>query len=309
MSAARIKVGVIGAGHVGAFHARNYAQLADVELAGICDIHPQNAQRVASLLHVPVYTDFHALLPHVQAVSLAVPTSLHFSIGKACLEAGVHVLIEKPIATRLDEADALVRLADERRVTLQVGHVERFNAAIQTASTLLTRPRFIESHRLSPYTVRGTDVSVILDLMIHDLDVVLAFVHSAVVQVQAVGVTVVSSSEDLANARIEFAEGTVANLTSSRVSEEAMRKIRMFQDDAYLSIDYMAQEIRSARKRDGAIVRESVPITRVQPLAEELKAFVHAVRTGEPPVVSGRAGRDALALALQIETALRSRAR
>ena len=217
------------------------------------------------------------------------------------------MLIEKPLATQVQEADALVQLADQQRVVLQVGHVERFNAAIQTASQLLTRPRFIESHRLSPYTVRGTDVSVILDLMIHDLDVILAFVHSPVAQVHAVGVTVISSSEDLANARIEFAEGTVANLTASRVSEEAMRKIRMFQDDAYLSIDYMAQEIRSARKVHGQIVRETLPITRVQPLEEELKAFVTSVRTGQPPVVSGRDGREALALALHIEAAIRNR--
>lgn len=307
MPSAPLRVGVIGVGHVGAIHAKSYANLPGVTLVGLCDSNPSTAQRIASLFQVPVFTDVHRLLAEVEAVSLAVPTSLHYSLGRACLEAGRHVLIEKPLAIRLEEADALVRLAEDRRVTLQVGHVERFNAAIQTAATMLTRPRFIESHRLSPYTVRGTDVSVILDLMIHDLDVILAFVRSAVERVEAVGVTVVSSSEDLANARLEFAEGTIANLTASRVSEEAMRKIRIFQDDAYLSIDYMAQEIRSARKQDGAIVRETLPIARVQPLEEELKAFVRAVQTGEPPLVSGRAGRDALALALQIEAALRDR--
>ena len=307
MSDNRRKVGVIGVGHLGSIHAKIYANLPEAELVGVCDVNPTTAQRVASLLNVPHYTDFTALLPHVEAVSLAAPTSLHYAIGLACLRQGRHVLIEKPLATSLDEADALVREAEQRRVTLQVGHVERFNAAIQAASKLLTHPKFIESHRLSPYTVRGTDVSVILDLMIHDLDVVLAFVHSPVARVHAVGVTVVSASEDLANARIEFAEGTVANLTASRVSEEAMRKIRIFQDDAYLSIDYMAQEIRSARKVNGAITRETIPITRVQPLEEELKAFITAIRTGQPPVVSGRAGRDALALALQIEAAIRQR--
>lgn len=304
----RIKVGVIGVGHLGSLHAKLYAGLPEVELAGVCDSNPTTAQRIASLLNVQPSTDFHALLPRVEAVSIAAPTSLHYAIGMECLQQGKHVLIEKPIATSLEEADALVATAEQRKVTLQVGHVERFNAAIQTAAKLLTRPRFIESHRLSPYTVRGTDVSVILDLMIHDLDVILAFVHSPVERVHAVGVTVISSSEDLANARLEFAEGTVANLTASRVSEEAMRKIRIFQDDAYLSIDYMAQEIRSARKVNSAITRETLPITRVQPLEEELKAFLTTIRTGQPPIVSGRAGRDALALALQIEAAIRQHA-
>lgn len=308
MTTGRIKVGVIGVGHLGAIHAKIYAGLAEAELVGICDSNPQTAQRVASLLRVPGYTALAPLLAQADALSVAVPTSLHYAVGLECLRQGKHTLIEKPLAPSLAEADALVRAAEERRVTLQVGHVERFNAAIQAASTLLTRPQFIESHRLSPYTVRGTDVSVILDLMIHDVDVVLAFVRAArVTRVDAVGVTVVSGSEDLANARLEFAGGPIANLTASRVSEEAVRKIRIFQDDAYLSIDYMAQEIRSARKVDGAIRRETLPIARVQPLEEELKAFLAAVRSGQPPVVSGRDGREALALALQIEAAIRHR--
>jgi predicted dehydrogenase len=303
-----IRVGVIGVGHLGSLHAKIYAAMPAAKLEGICDINPTTVKRVASLLGCPGYTDLEALLPHIDAVSLAVPTSLHYALGRACIAHQKHLLIEKPLATQLDEADALVALADQAHVMLQVGHVERFNAAIHTASQLLRQPKFIESHRLSPYTVRGTDVSVVLDLMIHDLDVVLAFVQSPVTRVEAVGITAISASEDLASARLEFEQGTIANLTASRVSEEAMRKIRIFQDDAYLSIDYMAQEIRAARKVDGQIQRETVPITRVQPLEEELKAFVHAIQTGQPPVVSGAAGRDALAVALQIEAALRRHA-
>ncbi len=307
MAPERLKVGVVGVGHVGSLHAKIYASLPTAELVGICDIHPTTAQRVGTLFRCRSVTDYRELLPHVQAVSLAAPTSLHYAIGRDCLQHGRHLLIEKPVATSLAEADELVQLADARRLTLQVGHVERFNAAIQQASRLLTRPRFIESHRLSPYTVRGTDVSVVLDLMIHDLDVVLAFVRSEVTRVEAVGVSVLSASADLASARLTFAEGAVANLTASRVSEEALRKIRIFQDDAYLSIDYLAQEIRSARKVNSQITRETLPITRVQPLEEELKAFVEAIQTGRPPMVSGRAGREALALALQIESAMRRR--
>jgi predicted dehydrogenase len=250
-------------------------------------------------------TDYHALEGRVDAVSLAVPTTLHAAIGQQLLSSGIHVLIEKPIATTLADADRLIRTAARRRVVLQVGHVERFNAAIRTAIARLRHPRFIEIHRLSPYPFRGTDVSVVLDVMIHDLDLLQAFVRSPVRRVEAVGVRALSRSEDIANARVEFASGCIANLTASRISDEPVRRLRVFQEDSYLSIDAMAQTVELAHKMARTIRRVHLPVNRRAPLQDELAAFVHSIATTRPPLVSGADGRAALALALRIEQAMR----
>ena len=281
--------------------------MPQVRLAAVCDIDAKRATRLAQTLRCAACTDYHDVLGAVDAVSLAVPTSLHAAIGLTLLAHGIHVLIEKPIATTLSQADALIQAAQRKGVILQVGHVERFNAAIHTAMMHLRHPRFIEVHRLSPYPFRGTDVSVVLDVMIHDLDLMLALVRSPVRRLAALGVPVLSKGEDIANARVEFASGCVANLTASRISDEAIRRIRVFQEDSYLSIDYQAQTVELARKTRHTIHRVNLPVNKRPPLQDELTSFVRSIMTDRPPVVSGADGRAALALALRIEQTMRRR--
>ncbi len=305
MSNQPLRVGVIGVGHLGARHAEIYAAMPQVQLVGLCDINAERVQTLASTLGCLAVTDYRKLAREIEAASLAVPTCLHAEMGLALLRRGIHVLIEKPLATTLVEANALIRAASRKHVTLQVGHVERFNAAIHAALEHLKHPRFIEVHRLSPYPFRGTDVSVILDVMIHDLDLILELVDSPVRRISASGVSVLSSSEDIANARVEFASGCVANLTASRISDESIRRIRVFQEDSYLSIDYKAQTVELARKRDHTIERVNLPVNQRPPLQDELAAFVDAIRTKRPPLVTGEDGRAALALALKIEQTMR----
>lgn len=302
-------MGVIGVGHLGVRHAQIYAATPGVQLAGVCDLEKAKAVGLAGSLQCPAYTDYRQLFGKIDACSLAVPTSLHGSIGLALLERGIHLLIEKPIAVSLGEADALIKAAKRRRCVLQVGHVERFNAAIHAATRRLTHPRFIEIHRLSPYPFRGTDVSVVLDVMIHDLDLILLLVRSRIRRIDAVGVPVLSAGEDIANARLAFASGCIANLTASRISDESVRRLRVFQEDRYLSIDYKAQTVEMARKRGRTIERVELPVNRRPPLEDELAAFIRAVRTQRPPAVSGEDGRAALALALRIERTMRRRTR
>ena len=303
-----LRVGVVGVGHLGSRHAQIYADMRGVRLAGVCDIRPERAETLARRLGCQAYADFRELLGQVDALSLAVPTSDHAAIALPCLKQGVHMLIEKPLARTLAEADALIRAAARHRCVLQVGHVERFNAAIRAAFRRLTHPRFIEVHRLSQYPFRGTDVSVVLDVMIHDLDLIQLLVREPVARIDAVGIAVLSESEDIVNARLRFAGGCVANVTASRISEEATRRLRVFQEDNYLSVDFQAQTVELARKAGGRIRRVALPVNRRAPLQEELAAFVRSVVRGEPPAVSGADGRAALALALRIEQAIARRA-
>jgi predicted dehydrogenase len=302
-----LRAGVVGVGHLGTRHAQIYAAMPNVRLRAVCDTDAPRARRLAKDLHCQAVTDYRDLLGQVDAVSVAVPSSLHGALGQWLLSRGIHVLIEKPIATRLSEADRLIRAAMRGGLVLQVGHVERFNTAIHAAIERLTHPRFIEVHRLSPYPFRGTDVSVILDVMIHDLDLVLAMMPSAVRRIQAVGVSVLSPSEDIANARLEFASGCVVNLTASRISDESLRRFRVFQENTYLSIDSKAQTVELAQKIRGTIQRVNLPVNQRPPLQDELAAFVHAVTAGQRPRVTGEDGRAALALALKIERTMRKR--
>ena len=299
-SMSRIRVGVVGVGHLGAIHARIYSQLPEAQLVGVCDVAAERAQTIGQQFGATVYTQARRLLPHVEAVSIAVPTADHFRVAKACLARGIHVLIEKPITRTLAQADALLALARNHQVVLQVGHVERFNSAFQGIAAILKEPRFIECHRLGPYTQRGTDVGVVLDLMIHDIDIVLWLVRSPVKRIEGVGVNVLSNSEDIANARLTFGNGAVANLTASRVTPETLRKIRLFQHDTYISVDYATQAVKVFQKRDGAIAHRELPIEREEPLKNELAAFLHAVRAKQRPVVSGEDAREALRVALAI---------
>ncbi|MBI2094167.1 MAG: Gfo/Idh/MocA family oxidoreductase [Candidatus Omnitrophica bacterium] len=300
-----LRVAVVGVGHLGSRHAQIYASLSGVRLVAVCDKERKRALSLAKPLHCEALSDYRELAGKVDAVSLAVPTSFHAEVGLSLLRQGIHLLIEKPLATNLKDANALIREAQRQKCILQVGHVERFNAAIHAALKWLQHPRFIEVHRLSPYPFRGTDVSVVLDVMIHDLDLILLLVHSRCRQVEAVGIPVLSPSEDIANARVRFESGCIANLTASRISDEAIRRIRVFQEDSYLSIDYKAQTVELARKQNGSIKRVQLPVNQRPPLQDELFAFIEAVRQRKRPLVSGEEGRAALEFALRIERAMR----
>ena len=327
-----LKVAVIGTGSLGKEHVRIYAELARagcVELTGVYDAATETAQKIAAKHGVRAFASVAEAASASDALSLVTPTTTHFDLAKILLLQGKHLLVEKPMTDNTAQAAELIQLAQQNRCVLQVGHVERFNPVFNYLETIATDPRFIETHRLSPYPARSTDIGVVLDLMIHDLDVVLAFVKSPVTSVDAVGIPVLSKSEDIANARLRFANGCVANLTASRVSPERMRKIRVFSGGAmtsYVSLDYRAQEgyiYRIARDdeeessllkkllsaRDSTIVsefggkrivREPVPIEKAEPLKVELQSFVDCVRTRQTPVVSGESAKLALDLAFEI---------
>ena len=300
-----LRVGVIGVGHLGQHHARLYATLPTSTLVGVTDQDSKRGQIIADKHRVRFYSEVAALLREVDAVSIAVPTSAHHAVAKLCLEAGVHVLVEKPITVTLAEATELSQVAHRRGCVLQVGHIERFNPAIRAVRSHINRPGFIECHRLSPFGERGTDVDVVLDLMIHDLDMVLSLHPGAVEEVRAAGVPVLSSTIDIANARIAFTSGCVANFTASRVSTMRMRKLRLFQRDSYLSVDYQARQAAILRRQLGTnqrpeIFMEPAKTTDDEPLKLELEAFLHAIVSKTPPVVSGEDGAAALALAHQV---------
>lgn len=295
-----LRVAVVGVGHLGSIHARIYSQLKSAQLVAVCDTQLDRAQAVAGPFGCDAVADPRQLLGRVDAVSIAVPTHSHFPVARLFLAAGVHALVEKPFTKTVQEADQLLRLARKTGAVLQVGHVERFNAALRKAHTVLTGPRFVEVHRLAPFQPRGTEVGVVLDLMIHDLDILLWLVKSPVRRVDAVGVKVLTPFEDIANARITFANGAVANLTASRISIEAMRKFRIFQPDAYVSIDFLGQAVDLYRRQLLQISHEHLTIAGEEPLKAELSAFLDAVRRDDTPTVSGPQAREALALALKI---------
>jgi predicted dehydrogenase len=305
----RLRAGVIGVGHLGQHHARHYATLPGSVLVGVFDPEPNRAKLIADRHAVQAWTDLNDLLRNVEIVSVAAPTSAHFSAAKACLDAGKHVLVEKPVAVTRAEARELVELAARRGCLLQVGHSERFNPIMQRMRSSIDRPAFIESHRLSAFGERGTDVDVVLDLMIHDLDLVLSLNPGPVEEVRAAGVPVLSSSIDIANARIAFGSGCVANVTASRVSTNKMRRLRIFQRDRYVSLDFQTRHAVVYRRiqipgAKPAIDIESYQAGDEEPLRLELDAFIQAVTTGSRPVVSGEDGEAALNLATRVLEAI-----
>lgn len=313
---AAIRTGVVGVGHLGYHHARLYAALPDAELVGVADVDEARRVRAAEDFTVPGFSDVRGLLEvGVEAVSVATPTTAHHDVAIELLRNGVHVLVEKPMAATVFEAETMAAVARAHRRVLQVGHVERFNGAVLALFDAIKRPRFIECHRLSPYPKRSTDVSVVLDLMIHDLDIVLALAGAAATLLDAVGVPVFSEEEDIANVRLRFASGCVANLTSSRVSVEPMRKIRIFEENAYVSTSYTDQEVLVYRKKPGPlppdanpmehITVEPLPVQREEPLRLELASFLECVRDGKRPVVSAEDGIRALKLAHDILETIR----
>lgn len=313
-----LKIGVIGTGHLGALHAKMLAEIETVKLTAVFDVDTEKAKRIAAEFNVQSIASCEELLNLVDAITIATPTSAHFEVAKLALQHGKHVFIEKPITETIAEADELIRLAKQNRVLIQVGHIERFNAAILALEKYNIDPLFVESHRLAQFNPRGTDVAVVLDLMIHDIDIILSFVKSPVAKIDANGVAVVSDSVDIANARIQFENGCVANVTASRISQKKMRKMRLFQKDAYLSIDFsekhaevfrlvgddeprakgamMLGQIDSAKHKRN-IVYELPKVEEVNALKYELQLFVKAIQTNTQPPVTGEDGRRALEVA------------
>jgi predicted dehydrogenase len=300
----KIRVGVIGVGYLGYHHARIYRDLSQAELTAVADVDRARAEEVGREFGAMAVTDYRDLIGKIEAVSIAAPTPLHYAIAKDCLRGGMDVLLEKPVATTVEEADDLDRIAKEARRVLQVGHLERFNGGVRAMVPLVNEPKFIESHRLGSFVERASDVDVVLDLMIHDLDIILSLVRAPVREVRASGVAVLSRKVDLANARLTFEGGCVANVTASRISLQKMRKIRIFQPGSYISLDYDRQELHHYSLEEGnarpRIVGGSVPIRKEEPLRAELEAFLAAVRDRTPPVVTVGEGREALAVALEV---------
>ena len=303
----KLKVGVVGVGYFGQFHAEKYSKIKEVELVGVVDADPSRVRETAKRYRTQPFEHHFDLFKKVQAVSIAAPTPFHYSLAKDFFLEGIDVLLEKPISTTLAEADEMIALAESRNLVFQLGHLERFNGALSGLEGRVRDPRFIESHRLGPFTGRGAEVDVVLDLMIHDIDILLSLVSSKVNQLQAAGVSILTQYPDIANARVEFENGCVASLTSSRVSTDRVRKTRIFQPDGILSIDYLSQELFLSKKgaplgeeKISEMVTKEIPVQKTDLLEAEIRSFLKSVRNRNSPRVSGLDGRRALDLALQI---------
>lgn len=305
MKTEKVRIGVVGIGHLGQFHLQKYAKLENCEIVGASDVLEERAVNAAALHNCQSMTDYRKMIGSVDAVSIAVPTQCHHAVAKAFLEVGVHVLLEKPIAETLAQADELIALADKRKLVFQIGFVERFNPAVVALREVIGRPLFIESHRLHPFFERGTDVDVILDLMVHDLDIILHFVNSPLQDVDAVGTAVLSDKVDIANARLRFQNGCAANITASRISIKTMQKVRFFGLEGYHAVDFAKRDLLSLQRLKGPqgqieIVQNHVEIIQKDPLEEEIRSFIDAVVQETPSVVPGKEGRRALDVALRI---------
>ena len=307
-----IRTAVIGVGYLGRFHAQKYSQLKNSRLLAVVDKDTEKAHTVAASTGCTAITDYQEILGQVDAVSIVVPTDLHFKIAKKFLEHQAHVLVEKPITTSVEQADTLIQLAQQHERVLQVGHLERFNPAIIALEQKLSKVRFIESHRLAPYNPRGTEVNVVLDLMIHDIDIILNVIDSEVAKIDASGTPVLSQDIDIANVRIVFKNGCVANITASRVSDKTSRKMRIFQNDAYLSVDFQKQELATYRKGEGEMY-PGIPNIDIQQtnfdesdtLLTEIDHFLACIENSATPKVTGRDGKRALQTAIHISEILR----
>jgi predicted dehydrogenase len=298
----KIKVAVVGVGHLGSRHLKTYHQLKDIiEFVGISDMNKDIGQKLAREFHTTFFPDYHELIGKIDALSICTPTSSHCEVGLAFLNAGIHALIEKPIAMDVAEADRLVAAAQAKDLKLQIGHIERFNNAFQAIKDIARDARFIECHRLNHFPNRSLDIGVVMDLMIHDIDIVQGLINTPVADIQAIGINVLTDKDDIANVRLTFENKAVCNLTASRVSPEVMRKIRIFIPNAYISLDYVKQEAFIYRKEGAAITRSALPIEKEEPLKRELAHFIECVREDKKPIVSGIEGRDALKTALAIQ--------
>ncbi len=303
----KIKIGVVGVGYFGQFHAEKYAKIEEAELVGVVDIDASRAREIAKRYRAQPFEHHTDLFNKVQAVSIAIPTPFHYSITKDFFLKGIDVLLEKPISNTLEEADELAGLAESRGLIFQIGHLERFNGALSGVEGRVHHPRFIESHRLGPFSGRGSEVDVVLDLMIHDLDILLTLVKSRLKSLQAVGIPILTPYPDIANARIEFENGCIASLTASRVSKEKIRKTRIFQPEGILSIDYLYQRLSFSKKQGlpeagklPEMMTEEIPVNKIDLVEAEIRSFLKSVRNRKPGRVSGLDGKRALELALQI---------
>ncbi len=302
----KIRVGVVGVGHLGKHHARIYHELEESELIGVSDIDDKRGRKTANKYKTEYYKDFRELLDKVQAVSIVTPTETHYDIASYFLSKKINTLVEKPITCEPEQASRLIEISDKNSCVLQVGHIERFNSAIKKVREYIKNPKFIEVNRLSPFPDRSLDIGVVLDLMIHDIDIILSFVSSRVVKMSSIGASVFSDKEDIANCRIEFENGCVANITASRISYKTERKFRVFEPSAYISLNYEKQDFVIYRKKKPVItsphdVERIIPdIEKTEPLKEELKDFLKCVREKKIPTVSGYHGLYALKLALEI---------
>ena len=302
-----IKAGVIGVGYLGKFHAQKYAGLEGVELVGVVDVNPVMAAQIGAECGCAAFTDYRELLPLVDAVSIVVPTSYHHQVALDCIEAGVDILLEKPMTTTLAEADDLIRRTDAKKLILQVGHLERFNPAVLAMEKFLTVPVFIESSRITTFKNRGADVDVVLDLMIHDIDIILSIVKSPLQSIQTVGAPVITETTDIANARLVFENGATANVTASRVARTNIRKMRIFQPGSYINVDFAGRKVMTIHLTD-EIQANGAPKQNVEvasfpasdALKDEIGHFIERVRSRNEPLVSGRVGRNALDVALQV---------
>lgn len=301
----KLRAAVIGVGYLGRFHAQKYASMVDVELAGVVDTDRARAEHVAHEVETAAYTSVDDIPGRLDAVSIAVPTSCHAAVAVAMLEKGVSALVEKPIASNLEEARAIIEASRKSGALLQIGHLERFNPALLELRESITQPMFIEAHRISPYKTRGTDVDVILDIMIHDIDIILSLVNAPVTSLEAVGVPVLTDSADITNARLRFSTGCIANITASRVSADVMRKIRIFQPDSYISIDFAKSSVDVfTLSKLKEISHRHIVMSESDALAAEIRSFMDAVRHRNQVVVDGEAGLKALEMAYAIKNAL-----
>jgi len=300
-----LRVAVFGVGYLGRFHAQKYSAMEDVDLVGVVDSDGDRAREVARELGTRSYTSMDPIMDLIDAASVAVPTTFHASVAAPLLGRGIAVLVEKPLASTIEDARRIIEAAESSGAALQVGHLERFNPALVSLKDSISEPMFIEAHRISPFRARGTDVDVILDIMIHDLDIILELVGSPVESIEAVGVNVLTDTVDIANARLRFKSGCIANITSSRISADVMRKIRIFQKNAYISLDF-AKASADVYTLDALrrIAHRRLVMSESDALSSEIRAFVDAVRTGEPVPVDGKAGLRALEAAFAVKNAL-----
>lgn len=308
----KIRAAVVGVGYLGKFHAQKYASLPQVELVGVVDSDQVRAAEIAASLGTEAFVDYRQLAGKVDVVSVVVPTSMHFAVGSFFLENGIHLLLEKPITTTVAEAKELIAIAAARKLVFQVGHLERFNPALDAIRGLICKPGFIDAVRVAPYKPRGTDVSVVLDLMVHDLDIISTIIGSPIKSVSASGAMVYSATPDIANARIEFQSGAVANVTASRISLAGERKLQLFQEDAYITVDFQNRKASVYRKGEGetapgqpAVKIDQIEVPQRDQILAEIEAFIEAVADGKPVVVSGEDGMRALETALLIEERIR----
>ncbi|MBI5573314.1 MAG: Gfo/Idh/MocA family oxidoreductase [Elusimicrobia bacterium] len=317
-----MKIGVIGVGSLGQHHARVYSQMMEVdpvrngvshrdisngvELFGVCDVDKKRAEKIAKSFNARAFSDYKELIGKIDAVSIVVPTPLHYSVAKDFLNAGIHCLVEKPITDNVSQAEELLKIANEKNIILQIGHIERFNTAVIEAQKHIKSPKFIEAQRLGPYDPRVAHIGVVMDLMIHDIDIILTLVDSKIIQMDVIGAKVLSKNEDIANVRLKFENGCVANISASRVSLDKFRKIRIFQDDTYISLDYAGQSLKIYKKKSDVVTFMSdieiikPKLKTEEPLKRELEHFINCVKTGKTPIVTGEHGRDALSVAIEI---------